>query len=614
MQNKDTPILLPAVNSYQPRQGVLNCTTPIQLQLPDDLNSLTQCVLHSFRQHFTIGDESIVRFVINQQCQQEGYVLDISDDIAIEYSHPSGAFYALMTLRQLLLNGTVAKCKITDFPKLTIRGYMLDVSRGKIPTMQSLMALADMLASFKINHLQLYFEGSPFVYNGYEQYAQPDAYTPEQMCQFDNYCRQRHIQLVPNLNTLGHMSYWLNKDQFRHLAECQEGFQLNGYSVPPTTLDCTNPESMQLVVNLIDGLTPCYASNSINVGLDEPFEIGKGKNSTKDVATIFVDYVNALHQQLANRTKTMMMWDDVVFQHSHLAKQLNNDIVLLDWGYQAEYPFQKRAKTLWALNKKFLLCPGTSSWNSVAGMTDNMLVNISNATQAAHQYGAMGVILTDWGDGGHIQHTFVSYPAILWAAALTWSDSYQQSLATALDVLVFCDSSRQLGSLVLDMGRYCQYEERMLECRTMISIPLQFPNARGEQYNAIEQGLMQLTLKLIPLDLTEIYRNKMQQYKTFDWQAFDNYIRQLRTRLRLSRPQCADGDIIMAEIDNTIQLVVALQQARSKLRELTTDKALANKIRRIASVHKRLFLVRNRPSGIDNTLNTLNALADNLVK
>ena len=44
---------------------------------------------------------------------------------------------------------------------------MLDVSRGRVPSLQTLLDLVDKLADFKINEFQLYMEHT-FAYRNYE--------------------------------------------------------------------------------------------------------------------------------------------------------------------------------------------------------------------------------------------------------------------------------------------------------------------------------------------------------------------------------------------------------------------------------------------------------------
>ena len=53
-----------------------------------------------------------------------------------------------------------------DWGAFPTRGLMLDISRDKVPTMESLRGMIDVLASLKFNHLQLYTEHT-FAYTGH---------------------------------------------------------------------------------------------------------------------------------------------------------------------------------------------------------------------------------------------------------------------------------------------------------------------------------------------------------------------------------------------------------------------------------------------------------------
>ena len=70
---------------------------------------------------------------------KEAYELDISKDgITIRTSGEEGARMAFQTLRQAIAQGSkdgVQCLKIVDEPTLKIRGFMLDISRCKVPTM-----------------------------------------------------------------------------------------------------------------------------------------------------------------------------------------------------------------------------------------------------------------------------------------------------------------------------------------------------------------------------------------------------------------------------------------------------------------------------------------------
>lgn len=99
-----------------------------------------------------------------------------------------------------------------------------------------------------------------------------------------------------------------------------------------------------------------------------------------------------------------------------------------------------------------------------------MLKNIDNAICAGIENGAEGILLTDWGDGNHMQYMPVSYPAVVYCGMRAWNSQAfisERELANALDALVFEDENRVMGALALDAGKYHLYEEFLLPCRTI---------------------------------------------------------------------------------------------------------------------------------------------------
>src|SRR6202142_481261 len=100
----------------------------------------------------------------------EGYALAISKNgIEISFREAGGLRAATATLRQLLRQyGRQLPClKIRDRPDFSRRGVMLDVSRGRVPKLETLFELVEHLADFKINELQLYTEHT-FAYRRFQ--------------------------------------------------------------------------------------------------------------------------------------------------------------------------------------------------------------------------------------------------------------------------------------------------------------------------------------------------------------------------------------------------------------------------------------------------------------
>lgn len=154
------------------------------------------------------------------------YQLEIGNDgITIRSAGQPGIWYGVCTLIQIISQAgrRLPLLSINDSPDFERRGVMLDISRDKVPTMDTLYALIDRLASWKINEVQLYMEHT-FAYRGHETvWAKASPLTGQEIMELDQFCQQRYIDLVPNQNSFGHMHRWLRHDRYRPLAEVPEG-------------------------------------------------------------------------------------------------------------------------------------------------------------------------------------------------------------------------------------------------------------------------------------------------------------------------------------------------------------------------------------------------------
>ena len=158
---------------------------------------------------------------------------------------------------------------------------MHDISRGKAPSMNTLYALIDRLASWKINQFQLYMEHT-FAYQEHEEvWRHASPMTAEEILALDAYCRERHIDLAPNQNSFGHMERWFEHARYRHLAEVEAEFTAPwGMPHLPTTLSPAVPETLPFIESLYAELLPNFSSKLFNIGCDETFELGMGRSKT----------------------------------------------------------------------------------------------------------------------------------------------------------------------------------------------------------------------------------------------------------------------------------------------------------------------------------------------
>jgi len=365
----------------------------------------------------------------------EGYVLTIGPEGARVLGHdPAGLSHGTHTLAQL-----VAACgpelpglAIEDAPSFAHRGAMLDVSRDRVPTMETLFALVDRFSAWKLNELQLYVEHT-FAYRDHEPvWRDASPLTHDEVRALDEHCAARHVRLVPNQQCFGHLHHWLRHERYRHLAECPQGVEhpfLSPSDPPgpePFSLAATDSASLDFVAGLLAELLPAFRADTVNVGCDETFDLGLGRSREacreQGVGRVYLAYLQGLERLLRERFgKRMQVWADILLAHPELVPELPRGVIPLLWGYEAEHPFEAQTARLRACGLPFYVCPGTSSWQSLAGRFTNAVRNVESAVRHGRTNGAVGVLVTDWGDRGHLQPLVASYPGWLAAADLAWN-------------------------------------------------------------------------------------------------------------------------------------------------------------------------------------------------
>ena len=392
----------------------------------------------------------------------QGYDLSITPSgIHVVASTPAGVFYGVQTLRQIVMQSgrELPGLRISDWPDFPNRGVLLDISRDRVPTMETLYQLIDLLALLKINQFQLYTEHT-FAYRRHPQvWAQASPMTGEEILALDAYCQERFIELVPNQNTFGHMTRWLIHEPYAHLAEAPDGWIApwgQRYQEPFTLIP--SEESLALVRELLDELLPHFSSRQVNVNADETFDLGQGVSQDRvekeGVGRVYLDFLMAIYREVKAREHTMQYWGDIIVQHPDLVPELPRDAIALEWGYEANHPFDEHGATFAASGVPFYVCPGTSSWRTLAGRTENALANLYHAAEHGLKHGAVGYLITDWGDEGHMQPLPVSYLGFLVGAAASWHFEASQALdiPATLDRLVFRDKAGVMGRLAYDLG------------------------------------------------------------------------------------------------------------------------------------------------------------------
>lgn len=358
------------------------------------------------------------------------YVLEVSPEgIVITGASLEGVRDGVQTLRQIIRQtGLTVPCMtIKDKPAFRTRGYYLDVTRGRVPTMDWLKSWVDRLCLYKYNQFQLYIEHT-FKFDGLsEVWRGSDPLTASDILELDSYCAARGIELVPSVSTFGHHYTALRTQSLRELGEFPEDADRPFSFIERMkhhTLNITHERSYGFATSLIDELMPLFRSRKFNICADETFDLGKGESrqeaAKRGIGTMYADFVGRLCRHVEDHGHRVMMWADVALEHPEIISMLSENVTWLNWQYEPDTDDSKVA-TLARSGATQIVCPAVWCWNALIPRIDDAWNNISRMAAYGHAHGTLGMLVTDWGDFGHVNDPRMSIPGMIIGAQQAWN-------------------------------------------------------------------------------------------------------------------------------------------------------------------------------------------------
>lgn len=567
-------------------------------------NAFSPLLFRHYKDMILADDSSPTILEIKQDLSvenEEEYHLIIQEDcVQIISKTEKAAFYGLVTLKQLQSEQIIETQEIKDKPDLEVRGLMLDISRAKVLNVSSIKKIIDLVAELKYNHLELYVEGFSYEYkNIKEALADKNYLTQEEYLEVEKYAIEKYIDFVPNQNGFGHMSDWLALDKFKELAECPDGFEIWGSKRPPSTLDPTNPKSFELVKQMYEEMIPFTKSKYFNMNFDEPYELGHGKSKQECLKTstedVYIEYLEKLANVVRKYNKTPLIWGDVLVKHPDKISKLSKDIVFIDWGYNKAYDFVNHAKMLEELKVKYLLAPGTSTWSSITGRFIDMKETIENSTYASKKYHGLGILLTDWGDMGHLQYLPSSYLGFIYGAMLSWSSGTIEDAEKYLAIIL---NDEILAKVIVELSRYHELEGEYRDYGTRLFASIMWAEHGKRQDDKVNFFLNRMKSNIIS------YEAVQNLHKLFI---------QEKNKLQNAK-ECLEKD----EIKNAILLLETLLDINERLHSyldncvVNFDEPIKN-LEKYLENHKKLWLARNIKEGYAFSANRINWLIEMLM-
>ncbi|NOY78006.1 MAG: family 20 glycosylhydrolase [Calditrichaeota bacterium] len=393
--------------------------------------------------------------------EPEGYILSIDPrQIVIIGKTDPGLFYGVVTLIQLVResnNGTLQAIQIRDWPALKFRGISDDMARGQVPTLKEMKKIIRFSAFYKMNTYMPYLEDL-FTSKKYPSIGKNRGrLTPKEVRDLQDYAQKYYVQVIPIFELLGHCENILIQPKFEHLAEFPGA----------ASLSTTNPKTYTFLRNIIREQASLWKSPYFHAGLDESWDVGKGESKPLveryNTAVVHAEHYNKLYQMLKKQGKTMIMYGDIILRNPEILTQLPKDILIMDWHYHASDDFPS-VEFFQRTGRKFLISPGVSDWRRIFPDVTKSLVNIKYYTQKGALYGALGSIVSTWGDYGGANFKELDWLGFGYAAACAWNpngsdpEEFRQSFTRQFYGCT-CPAIEAAYSLLAETASHIQYRD-----------------------------------------------------------------------------------------------------------------------------------------------------------
>jgi hypothetical protein len=406
---------------------------------------------------------------------EEAYRIDVGPGgVEVRAATEVARYRAATTVAQLERLGELGAGRtIVDWPEFDWRGVTLDVSRGRVPTVAELELTLERLAGLKVNHVELYLEAT-FAHPGHAAVCEPHgAYRADEVERLVAHARTHHVELIGLQASLGHLEHFLAHPEHAHLAALPGGYVTpdgSGHE-PPACLDPRSDEAFALAAELVTDVAEAFDQPRVHVGLDEPIDLNPAVWDAifdvpgapvpwadvdggafciplpPDRVADYAAWVRRLRSLPALRDREVLMWADVVAAQPELLDLLPEGVTLVEWGYEADHPFDARVGRIRAAGRPCWVAAGTSGWSSISGRLTNVEGNVRAAVDAARRHGATGVLVTSW----EVLPSVSDWPGFVLGAATAWNPDRPVELAASLDLTVA--GGEGLGAVWVRLGR-----------------------------------------------------------------------------------------------------------------------------------------------------------------
>jgi hexosaminidase len=346
---------------------------------------------------------------------REAYTLRITPSgVEIASRSSAGVYYGTQTLLQMVEEGGwIPAAEIRDWPSLPYRAFMMDMSHEQLPTVEEIEKQLDFLARWKTNQYYFYSEAS-IELKGFPLLMSDARFTPDQVRRVIRYARERHIDVVPNLELYGHMHDLFRVERYAEMGVFPHGGEFSR----------RDPHLRELLSDWIAQISALFPSPFLHIGFDETWTLEReARAMNQKPEDLYLAQLREVSAMVNQRGKQVLAWADMMEQYPAMIPQAPRGVIATPWHYSpsaiARYP---------AILAKFrdagvptVVQGAVLNWFWCTPDFARSFENTDGLLAAARAAGSLGYVTSGWTDES-LNLMRSSWPGMAYESVAAWED------------------------------------------------------------------------------------------------------------------------------------------------------------------------------------------------
>ena len=298
-------------------------------------DAVTAAIWNSYMPVSVTGEKHFA-LTLDEKLQAEAYRMTLTEDgVKVAAGSSAGLRSAAFTAYQMMADDRLPAGEIVDYPMIPqMRGFHLNVSNMRKMDMPMLCQMLRWIAEAKLNTVMIEY-GSRFPLTLFRDSRSPNALSEEDVLTLNRTARELGLDVIPHLQTCGHLEYLLKNPACEAIREVKD---------KPQQLCPRNPASVSFIKTLLDEYIALHPGlKYLHIGGDETRQLGFCPDCREfvekyGVGRLYSEFMNQIIDYVCSKGLVPMIYDDMICAHPDALDGLDRRAVIVYWDYWATVP------------------------------------------------------------------------------------------------------------------------------------------------------------------------------------------------------------------------------------------------------------------------------------